>query len=490
MSEVILNEEQEQVRKLIEETKEHVFVTGKAGTGKSTLLRAIEKSTRKICAVVAPTGVAAVNVEGSTIHSFFGIPIDVTEEIDIKPWTRKLLSRVQMVIIDEISMVRVDMMDKIDQICQAARDSDAPFGGLQIVMFGDVYQLPPVIASEGEQKHINEYYGGGMYFFDADVWKESKFKTFELQTIFRQRDDKFISILNTIRNRDSKNLVAALKDINERVYKGEAPEGVPILCATKNKVNQINKLKLKEIDKPEFTYEALIGGSFSKNAYPAPVHLTLKEGAQVMMLNNDPLKRWVNGTMAIVHSLTESEIRVKIKDTVHLVSRNEWIKGNYTYNYYNGNGRLEKKSVGQFVQFPLTPAWAITIHKSQGKTLEAALIDMHFGAFTTGQAYVALSRCTTIEKLYLRRSLKRKDIMVDKRVVEFMNKEQMKDLPVSYLENFEIKGGLCYGETLTAKVIKDTAGVQRIEYNSQEKTPEEKAEIIERGNKAMEDLYG
>lgn len=419
--EIKLSEEQLAVKNIIENTNKPLFVTGKAGTGKSTLLQAVRDSTKKRCVAIAPTGVAAINVGGQTIHSFFRLPPKfITEEdINISEGTKKLLKAIEMVIIDEISMVRADLMDAIDIVLRKARANDDPFGGVQIVMFGDLYQLPPVVKEEELLQYFMRKYGG-VYFFNAKVWQCSSFEIYELKTIFRQEDSQFKNMLDCIREDRCNSETFAL--LNERAKVSVPTNSIIILTSTNKIANQINEKHLKQLDSELFIYEAHINGDFDQPSFPAELSLRLKKGAQVMFVRNDHhLNRWVNGTLGHVHSLTKNEITVDIKGKIHLVTKETWEK--YRHNLNEQTNSIKAEVVASFTQYPLKLAWAITIHKSQGKTLDSVLIDLGARAFACGQTYVALSRCTRLDGIYLKREITSRDIIVDPKIVHFMKRE-------------------------------------------------------------------
>jgi ATP-dependent DNA helicase PIF1 len=421
-----LNEEQQTLFDKIENSRDHFFITGKAGTGKSVLLQYLKYKSNKKLVVGAFTGVAALNVGGQTLNSLFKLPIGFIDLSQVRADSRvaTLMRHVDMVIIDEISMVRTDMMGAIDVILRQARGNNEPFGGIQMVMFGDPYQLPPVVADQG----LNEYFAhnhGGPYFFNAEVWKKTKLNIYELSHIFRQQnDDKFKNILNAVRKN---NIDDDLLSILNQRYTGSIPKEDVVTLATRNDtVNQINNAHLDEINDPEYVYRAYITGKLDQSSYPTEEFLRLKKGAQVMLLKNDPEKRWVNGTIGVVESLSKEEIKVKINGKItYSIPKVTWSKIRY---YYNPDTRkIEEEIVSSFTQFPLRLAWAFTIHKSQGKTYNSVVLNMEGGAFTHGQTYVALSRCTSLDGLFLTQPIERSDIILDPIVVNFMETIEIKD---------------------------------------------------------------
>lgn len=418
ISDITLSDEQKKILEILENTSDNVFITGKAGTGKSVLLQYFKKNSSKKLVVCAPTGIAAINVGGQTIHSLFKIPPSFIKKDSLKLdyKTINLLRNIDTVVIDEISMVRADLMDAIDFCLRQARNSDKTFGGVQIVMFGDLYQLPPVVSDPELHKYFADNHSG-FYFFNADAWKNTELKIFELNHIFRQKDEDFKEVLNSIRIGNVEETV--LLKINQRSGV-EIPENNVVTLATTNKiVNEINSQKLERLPGEVKEYKATITGYLEETTFPTEEFLKLKVGAQVMFLKNDKDKRWVNGTIGSVYSLSDKEIIVNVDGIKHSVPQETWSKIRYYYNQVNKS--VEEEIVSSFTQFPLRLAWAITIHKSQGKTYGSVIIGMGDGAFAHGQTYVALSRCKSFEGLYLKKRIRREDIMVDNSVVSFMS---------------------------------------------------------------------
>jgi ATP-dependent DNA helicase PIF1 len=435
--------EQQSLFRLIEETREHVFVTGRAGTGKSTLLQHLAWNTSKQIAVCAPTGVAALNVEGQTIHSLLRLPIGLIGDspIDQTDATRRLLNAIDTLVIDEISMVSADLMDAIDRSLRQARGRRGePFGGVQIVMFGDPYQLAPVPARGDELRYIEDHYRS-QWFFDAHVWAGAPasgdglieigdhgadLHVHELREIHRQSDPVFTAMLNAVRHGVvTADIAQVLNDTGAR----RPPEnGDPLITlATRNDiVSSINRRHLAALAGTTQTARAEVSGDFGRgDVYPADVDLDLKIGAQVMFLRNDvgsfgQPPRWVNGTIGTVIRIAGSTVRVEVEGQEHDVEPAIWERFRYAYN--PGTKTLSRDIVAEFTQFPLRLAWAVTIHKAQGKTFERAVIDLGSGAFAPGQTYVALSRLTSLEGLYLSRPLRPSDIRVDREVGRFMQK--------------------------------------------------------------------
>ncbi|WP_127818899.1 ATP-dependent DNA helicase [Microbacterium sp. CPCC 204701] len=439
-----LSSEQEALFRLIEDTREHVFVTGRAGTGKSTLLQHLAWNTSKQIAVCAPTGVAALNVEGQTIHSLFKLPLGVIGAHDEaqSDATRKLLNAIDTLVIDEISMVNADLMDAIDRALRQARGRRGePFGGTQVVMFGDPYQLAPVPPRGDELRYVQDHYRS-FWFFDAKVWVGeaasdgildvgsygAELNIRELVDIHRQADPAFKAMLNAVRyGRVTADIAQILNDTGARTPPDPADGEHPIITlATRNDiVNNINRRHLDELVGREQTAVAEVNGDFGRGdaAYPADVELKLKVGAQVMFLRNDTASfgeppRWVNGTIGTVTRIAGDTVRVDVEGQEFDVEPSVWEK--YRYSYNPGSKSLSRDIVAEFTQFPLKLAWAVTIHKSQGKTYDRAIIDLGSGAFAPGQTYVALSRLTSLDGLYLSRPLRPRDIQVDPDVQRFM----------------------------------------------------------------------
>jgi ATP-dependent DNA helicase PIF1 len=416
------------VYNLMENTCEHLFITGKAGTGKSTLLNYFRKNTTKKYIVLAPTGLAALQVGGNTIHSFFGFPLRtmVKNDPEIQLWGKgnpklKILKKMDTLIIDEVSMLRADLMDAIDQFLRINLACDAPFGGKQIVLIGDVFQLSPVV-SMNESPYSEDHPYESPYFFSADVFRQSLPRVVELETIFRQKDDDFIYLLNRIRCGIATD--DDLAELNKRLV-NEPPDDFVITLTSVNSIaDQVNQLRLMELGSLSFMYKASVEGDFSEKLFPVNALLKLKHGAQVMMVKNDPQGRWVNGSIGIVERIDEYEIKIRFADgKVHQVEKAIW--ENKTYTWDKMTNTISFDLHGTFTQYPIKLAWAITIHKSQGLTFEKVIIDMGKGAFAHGQLYVALSRCKTLGGIQLRRPVSLKDMIVDEAVESFAGKYRL-----------------------------------------------------------------
>ncbi|MBF0672288.1 MAG: AAA family ATPase [Salinibacterium sp.] len=422
MSGLTLSAEQSAVFDAIENTRDHIFVTGRAGTGKSTLLNHLAWNTSKQVVICAPTGVAALNVGGQTIHSLFRLPIGVIADHDIEQGTelRKLLNTIDTLVIDEVSMVNADLVDAIDRSLRQARQRrNEPFGGVQVVMFGDPYQLAPVPGDADERAYFADTYKS-MWFFDAKVWDEAELRIFELQVIHRQHEEEFKFMLNAVRHgMVTAEIAQKLNEMGART----PPEDDAITLATRNDtVNRINATSLARLPGRALTATAEVNGDFGGRAYPADENLQVKVGARVMFLRNDPDQRWVNGTVGTVTRIADT-VRVEVDGEEHEVLPAVWEKIKYTYS--PATKQLRRDIVAEFTQFPLRLAWAVTIHKSQGKTYDRAIVDLGQRSFAPGQTYVALSRITALDGLYMTRPLRPSDIIVDDNVRRFMSRAAM-----------------------------------------------------------------
>ena len=408
---------------LLEETTENVFISGKAGTGKSTFLEHFRSNTKKGVAVVAPTGVAALNVNGQTIHSFFGIKPGLIDFRSFKPTrNKKLFSAIDLLVIDEISMVRADLFDAIEATLRKNKNSSLPFGGAQICVIGDLFQLPPVIRPN-EKDFYNQNYASP-FFFASGNYQTAHFNIVKFDRIFRQKEETFIKVLNKVRvGYTDSNILSYL---NARHNQPIKPNSQPItLSATNTIADKINTAELDALESKSYLFEGEVKGRFSttKDRLPSPELLTLKKGAQIMFTRNDIIKkRWVNGTLGTVSYVDDENIEVTFKTPqgrkkTCIVEHEKWVSYEYALN--EKTQKIEQKEVGSFTQYPLMLAWAVTIHKSQGKTLDHVVIDMGRGAFAPGQAYVALSRCSSYEGLILKTPLRARDIWCDRSILDF-----------------------------------------------------------------------
>ena len=406
---------------LTEDSQVFIFLTGAAGTGKSTMLEHIRNQLELKKIIVAPTGVAALNIGGNTINSAFRIGFDTIPEITKSkdPRFGKLLKNLELLIIDEISMVRAPMLDAISQSLQIHRNSTEPFGGVSVLACGDLFQLPPVVQSHEENTIYSKY--DSVYFFDALSFKEIKDPIFfELTKSFRQEeDDVFYELLNNVRL--GINLEDTVNRINKHCYDPTLEvEPFMTLTSRKNKAEDINLHKLSHNDNEEETIPSKEKGELKENDLPAPRELKIKKDAKVMFIKNDSEGRWVNGTIGTVTECLDKSkkcIKVKVDGRTHKVEREEWKKVKYTYD--DDLDEVYEEVVSSFKQFPIKLGWAVTIHKAQGLTLESASVDLGDGAFATGQAYVALSRCKTLDSLNLVRELKVSDALVDPDIQDF-----------------------------------------------------------------------
>lgn len=423
MQEVEFNHDFKKAFDLIEGGK-NVFVTGRAGTGKSTFLTYFVAHTKKRPVVLAPTGVAAVNVQGQTIHSFFalapGITVSKAKEEAFGRKNVELFQKVDVFVIDEVSMVRADLLDCIDVFLKTILGSSLPFGGKQVVFIGDLYQLPPVV--KGEEKKAFGHQYASQYFFDALVMKNIDLVLVEFEKIYRQSDQDFIGLLNRIRNKTISD--PDFKTLNERVGKNLGEDNGFIHLVTTNKMaEEINVAKLAQIKSREHAFKGLVEGEFGFDSLPTELVLRLKVGVQVMFVANHSWKKWVNGTIGVVTKIAGKRVKVRLANGKEVnVSPHAWEIFRYKYNF--ASGEIEKETIGAFTQLPLRLAWAITIHKSQGKTFDKVIIDIGRGTFSHGQIYVALSRCTTLNGIKLKSPVKMQDIWLDWRIVNFLTRFQ------------------------------------------------------------------
>ena len=421
------NFELDVARFIVEKTDMSLFLTGKAGTGKTTFLREVVRYTKKKCIVLAPTGIAAVNAGAMTIHSFFqfglgpfvqGV-IEPKSDFRINKSKLELIRHLQLLIIDEVSMVRADLMDHIDVELRRIRRNSKPFGGVQLLMIGDLQQLPP-IAHGGEDELLRQYYKT-LYFFSSAALKSMKYSCIELKNVYRQTDRHFIDILNHAR--DCTLTSQDISDLNARYVPGFSPkteDGYIRLMTHNRQVDYVNETELEKLDSKPFTFVAAVTGTFPEESYPTADSLTLKKGAQVMFIKNDPERRFINGTLGEVKSIDKNSIAVRLAEsgTIIDVEPMEW--QNIRYQFDEESKEISAKQIGRFKQYPLKAAWAITVHKSQGLTFDNAIIDVH-AAFSPGQAYVALSRCRTLDGLVLSSPVSASVFMRDNTVDAYMN---------------------------------------------------------------------
>ncbi len=420
---------------ILENTKKIMFITGKAGTGKSTLLQYFRENTDKNIAVLAPTGVAALNVKGQTIHSFFQFPPHITvQTVAEKPPSKKLkelLKKIHAIVIDEVSMVRADLMDCIDAALRLYRNRKEPFGGLQMIFIGDLYQLPPVVSGREERELFKTYYKSP-YFFDAKVMETIEMEFMELNKIYRQKDPNFIDLLNKIRNNsvEGPDILKLNTRLNPDFDHDDITRDFYItLTTTNDTADGINTQRLARLNTKLKTYHGEVQGKFDNKHLPTSLELDAKIGAQIMLLNNDSAKRWVNGSIGKIMDVKidvesgKDELLVKLNDgKVVNVTPYTWEVFRYFFN--KEEGRLDVEIIGSFTQYPFRLAWAVTIHKSQGKTFDNIVIDLGRGSFVQGQVYVAISRCTSFEGLVLKKPIHARHIWVDYHIMRFLTRYQ------------------------------------------------------------------
>ena len=426
---VEINEDFQKAFDVISSTNKNLFISGKAGTGKSTFLEHARIHVKKRFALLAPTGVAALNINGVTIHSFFRLKpshtIDLVKKTAMKNQNKDIYTRLDSIIIDEVSMVRADIMDFVDIFLRIARGINKPFGGVQMIFIGDVYQLPPIVTPP-EREYFRSHYKSP-YFFDSLVFHDSSFSMeyIGFKKIYRQKDEYFIQLLNAIR--DKTVTFDEIQDLNKRYLPNFTDEESEyITLTTSNKIAQvINENKLKSNKNISYIFDAIVQGDFKPTQFPTDKVLTVKNGAQVMFLNNDSDGKWVNGSIGVITGINEEKALEVLLSNGKKVSviPHTWEVGKYFFN--KETKTLDQEKIGSFTQYPIKLAWAITIHKSQGKTFNKVIIDMGQGAFAHGQSYVALSRCTNLEGIILKKMFRKSDVIMDRRVMEFMGKLAM-----------------------------------------------------------------
>jgi len=425
-----INDQFQHALEVLENTDKNVFITGRAGTGKSTLLEYFRNNTEKNVVVLAPTGVAALNVKGQTIHSFFRFKPNITPDrvkrLRSSRDSESVYHKLDIIVIDEISMVRADLLDCVDRFLRLnGPDSDKPFGGIQMAFIGDLYQLPPVVTSS--EKEVFQSLYETPYFYGARVFDSLEMEFVELEKIYRQSDEEFISLLNAIRNNSI--TPEGLELLNQRCRPDfePSPDDFYVYLTTTNKLaEEINSRRLAAVKGRLCTFTGRIEGAFGQEYLPTKVDLQVKVGAQIMMLNNDTEGRWVNGSIGKIIDIAQNR---KGEDIVvaELADGSEVEVMPFTweiYRFFVDGGQLQSETVGKFTQYPLMLAWAVTIHKGQGKTFDKVIIDIGSGTFAHGQMYVALSRCTTLEGIILRRPALKKHIWTNYQVMGFLTKFQ------------------------------------------------------------------
>jgi len=417
----ILSDVQKQAFDTIERTHNNVLIMGQAGTGKSTFVNYLKAASAKRILCACPTAVSALNIGGQTIHSLFQIqPRDfiMPEFLKLKAKVRNILTATDVLIVDEISMVAPDLLDAMDLLARQARHDNAPFGGIQVVAIGDLFQLPPVITADAQKYYLSEYGFNNSYFFDSHVYLRSDFLRFSFDRVYRQNDGELLENLVRLRNGD----LGALEFFNKcRIDDVSRRQDAVLITPYRAMAENINASRLAAIPAPSVAFTGVLEGNFSEKDVPAPMRLVLKVGALVVFVKNSD--KWHNGSMGRVLEIGARDIRVELLNaarTIVSVKPEKWEKIEYVR---DENDRLQEHEIGSYKQFPLNLGYAMTIHKAQGKTLDAVVVDISRGAFAHGQTYVALSRTRSACDMHIATQLKPKDVIFDKRVLDFMNGE-------------------------------------------------------------------
>lgn len=415
----ILNDVQISAFSAIERTNSNILILGQAGTGKSTFINYLKSASKKRIVCACPTAVSALNIGGQTIHSLFQIqPRDfiMPELLKLKAKPRNILNATDVLIIDEISMVAPDLLDAIDILARMARHNNAPFGGIQVIAIGDLFQLPPVITRDAMGYYETAYEHPNAYFFDSNVYKRANFMRFSFDMVYRQSDGALLESLTRLRNRD----VDVLDFFNScKIEDLERRANAVLITPFRDTAERINASRLAQINSPEITYTGTLTGTFLERDVPAPLNLTLKIGALVVFVKNSD--KWHNGSMGIVRSMSARDITVQLLSDnreIVTVKPEKWEKIEYSR---DENDRIVENEVGGYKQFPLNLGYAMTIHKAQGKTLDAVVVDMSRGAFTHGQTYVALSRTRSATDMHVASPLRPRDVIFDNRVLDFVS---------------------------------------------------------------------
>lgn len=415
----ILSHEQMVAFDTIERTNANVLILGQAGTGKSTFINYLKSASKKRIICACPTAVAALNIGGQTIHSLFQIqPRDFVfpEFLKLKARVRNVLTATDVLVLDEVSMIAPDVMDAMDILARTARHSNAPFGGIQVVAIGDLFQLPPVITRDAQGYYETEYGHAQSYFFDSHIYQRSDFVRFNFDLVYRQQDDELLNSLTALRCGGGMDALAFFNKC--KINDIEKYNNAVLITPFRAVAERINTERLEHIAAPAISYSGELTGSFSPNDVPAPINLELKIGALVVFVKNGD--KWHNGSMGIVRELGAREIVVQLlnkgRDVVS-VRPEKWQKIEYVR---DENDRLQENETGAYKQFPLNLGYAMTIHKAQGKTLDAVIVDMSRGAFEHGQTYVALSRTRRAADMHIARPITARDVIFDSRVLEFV----------------------------------------------------------------------
>jgi ATP-dependent DNA helicase PIF1 len=430
IEEIEINNDFKKGLEAVNNSKKHIFLTGKAGSGKSTFLKYIKKHCSKNSVVLSPTGLSAININGQTIHSFFLFPPNITIEKaqleGLKRRNHKIFKNLNLLIIDEISMVRADLLDAIDEHLKAVKGNSKSFGGVQLVFIGDLYQLPPILKYYEVETFENKYQTP--YFFSSFVFQrilenaQKELIFIKLNKIYRQSDNQFIDILNQIRNGNFLLNNEAINVLNQNFNPDWAEfNNTHIILTTNNaKAESINSYNLNMIESQEYVFEGKIDGKFDPRNLPNQEYLTIKTGARVMIIKNDPKKKWQNGSLGTITLINKDSVEVMLDNGSEvLVKKEVWQNTKSVYN--ENENKIEQEIIGSFTQIPIKLAWAITIHKSQGQSFDKAILDLDNGSFSTGQTYVALSRVRSLDGLILARPINKSDIKVDKIITQFLD---------------------------------------------------------------------